>query len=353
MALPGKYKKKINLTRDRQNTEYTENFRMESAAAENMKDMIIDKDAYLPKGVMHIDLDAGFKEFVTDTMALTLNGERVPVFMMGIQKWTEFSKTWKFSDEYKNVKIPFVNIVRQPDTKPGSNPALIYNVPQGKNYTYAEVPTWDGNRKGVDVYTIPQPVPIDISYDVRIFAYRQQDLNKFNTTILKNFQSRQAYTIVNGHYIPIILEDTSDESKITDLDNKRFYVQVYSFMLQGFILDPEDFEVTPGINRTFTMVEGGGAVAKTKTSTIIGYISPTLELVVLSFISGGPILKGMSLSGIAYDDMGKALTIDSGAKISRLAGLGVTGFETGTYEITGQSKAVGSANHPITIKLKR
>ena len=124
-------------------------------------------------------------------------------------------------------------------------------------------------------------------------------------------------------------------------------------MLQGFILDAEDFEVTPGINRTFTMVEGGGNVTKAKTSTILGYISPTLELVVVSFISGGPILKGMSLSGIAYDDHGRALTIDSGTKISKLAGLGVSGFETGTYEITGQSKAVGSANHPITIKLKR
>jgi len=253
MALPGSYKKKINISRERLNVEYP--FNMQSGAAENMKDMIVDKDNYLPKGVLHIDLDAGFKEFVTENMGLTLDGKRVPVFMMGIQKWNEFSKTWKFSDEYKNVKIPFINIVRQPDTKPGTNPALIYNIPQGKSFVYAEVPTWDGNRKGVDIYKIPQPIPIDITYNVRIFAYRQQDLNKFNTIVLKRFQSRQAYTVVNGHYIPIILEDTSDESQITDLDNKRFYVQLYSFMLQGFILDPEDFEVTPGINRTFTVVE--------------------------------------------------------------------------------------------------
>ncbi len=253
MALPGSYKKKINISKDRQNVEYP--YRMESAAAENMKDMITDGDTYLPKGVLHIDLDSGFKDFIVNNMALTLNGEKVPVFMMGIQKWTEFSKTWKFSDEYKNVKIPFINIVRQPDTKPGTNPSLIYNIPQGQTFIYAEVPTWDGNRKGVDIYKIPQPIPVDITYNVRIFAYRQQDLNKFNTIVLKHFQSRQAYTIVNGHYIPIILEDTSDESQVTDLDNKRFYVQLYSFMLQGFILDPDDFEVTPAINRIFTIVE--------------------------------------------------------------------------------------------------
>jgi len=253
MALPSTYKKRLDITTPRESVEYP--YEMSSAAAERMKELIINKDDYLPKGVLHADLDAGFKEFVKETMQLTLDGERVPVFMMGIQKWNEFSQTWKFADEFHNVKIPFINIVRDPDTKPGSNPALIYNIPQGRMYTYAQVPTWDGKRKGVDIYKIPQPIPIDIKYDVRIFAYRQQDLNRFNMIVMKNFQSRQAYTQVNGHYIPIILEDTSNESQLTDLDNKRFYVQMYSFMLQGFILDPEDFVVSPAINRIFTIDE--------------------------------------------------------------------------------------------------
>jgi hypothetical protein len=204
---------------------------------------------------MHVDLDRGFKEFITNELAISLDGEKVPVFMMGIQKWNEFSQTWKFSDEYKNLKIPFINIVRNPDTKYGTNPSLIYNIPTGKHYTYAEVPTWDGNKMGVDVYQIPQPIPVDITYDVRIFAYRQQELNKFNATVLKNFQSKQAYTVVNGHYIPIILEDSSDESQVTDLDNKRFYVQMYNFNLQGFLSDPDDYIVTPAVSRTFTITE--------------------------------------------------------------------------------------------------
>ena len=253
MALPGSFKKKINVSSTKPDVTYPYN--MSSSEAERMKNMIVDKDAYLPKGVLHADLDGGFKDFIKDGMSLTIDGEKVPVFMMGIQKWNEFSQTWKFSDEYKNVKIPFINIVRDPSTKPGSNPSLIYNIPQGKVFTYAQVPTWDGNRKGVDLYKIPQPIPIDINYDVRIFAYRQQDLNRFNTIVMKNFQSRQAYTSVNGHYIPIVLEETSNESQITDLDSKRFYVQKYSFMLQGFILDPEDFIVTPTINRVFTISE--------------------------------------------------------------------------------------------------
>lgn len=256
MALPSTYKKKVNVTTQAADIEYPTH--MVSAAAERMKEMIIDKDTYLPKGVLHNDLDAGFKSFIKDSVELILNGERVPVFMMGIQKWSEFAQTWQFADEYKNVKIPFINIVREPDTKPGTNPSVIYNIPQGKVFTYAQVPTWDGQRKGVDVYKIPQPIPVDITYEVRLYAFRQQDLNKFNKLILKNFQSRQAYTVVNGHYIPIILEETTDESEVGDLNSKRFYVQLYTFTLLGFLLDPEDFEVSPMINRVFTIGEVSG-----------------------------------------------------------------------------------------------
>lgn len=262
MALPSTYKKKLYIDKKRVSVEYPYGNsdsgegagRMESAAAENMKDMIVDRDTYLPRGVLPIDMDGGFKDFVVNQLDLTLGGEKVPVFMMGIQKWAEFSQTWAFSDEYANVKIPFINVVRHPETKQGTNPNF-FNIPQGKTFTYAEVPTWDGNRKGLDIYKIPQPIPVDITYDVRFFAFRQQDLNDFNVVVLKKFQSQQAYSMVNGHYIPILLDSIADDSNIKTLDNKRFYVQLYTFILQGFILDPEDFEVTPAINRTFLLTE--------------------------------------------------------------------------------------------------
>lgn len=253
MALPSTYKKKFNAIKPTGNVEYPPT--MVSGAAEKMKEMITDKDTYLPKGVLHADLDAGFKEFVTEKLSVVTTDANLPVIMMGIQKWSEFEHTWQYADTYKNIKIPFISIVREPDTKPGTHPALIYNIPQGRKYIYAEVPTWDGNMKGVDLYKIPQPIPMDITYQVRVFSYRQKDLNQVSKNVLKTFQSRQGYTKVNGHYIPIVLDDTSDESNITDLDNKRFYVQLYTFNLQGFILDPEDFVVTKAINRIFTLKE--------------------------------------------------------------------------------------------------
>lgn len=253
MALPNTYKKNLNIAKKRENIEYP--YRMQSGAAENMKDMIIEADSYLPKGVVHEDLDLGFKTFVKENLELVLDGAKIPVIMMGIQGWNEFAKTWSFSDKYKNVKIPFITIIRKPETQYGTNPSTIYNLPVGKTFEYAKVPTFDGNKKGFDIYKIPQPIPVDIEFEIRIFSYRQRELNKFNRIVLKNFQSRQAYTVVNGHYIPLILSSVGDESQIQDIEGKRFYIQNYSIQMQGIILNPEDFEVVPAITRVMAITE--------------------------------------------------------------------------------------------------
>lgn len=255
MATPQTYKKKLNILGSAQGVE----------RREQIKDMITEKDTFAPKGVLPEDLDVGFKTFVIEQLETTFedveedgstNIKKIPVIMMGLQAWNEYSKTWEFTDKYKNIKIPFITVIRQPDTQRGTHPGLISNIPQGqRKYVYAEVATWDGNRKGVDLYKIPQPVPIDIEYDVRIFTYRQRDLNSFNNLVQKKFQSAQAYSQVNGHFIPCTLEGIEDESEVKDLKGKRFYIQLYKFKSQGFIIDPKDFEITPMISRVFVVTE--------------------------------------------------------------------------------------------------
>ena len=53
-----------------------------------------------------------------------------------------------FSTEDKNVELPFIVVVRKPDVQYGSNPSLLYTIPDRKQFHFAKVPTWDGNRKG-------------------------------------------------------------------------------------------------------------------------------------------------------------------------------------------------------------
>lgn len=216
------------------------------------------KGSFLPKGVSEEDMDQSFIEFVGDDLSISLDDKKVPVLFLTIQRWSEFSKTWSFSDEYKDIQFPFITIVRKPDIQVGQNQAGNYNIPGKRTYTYMKVPTWDGVRKGVDLYKIPQPTSVDVSYTVRIFTNRMRDLNKFNSLVHKTFQSRQAYINVKDHPMPVLLESISDESNIDDFENRRFYVQTFEMTLMGYILDENDFEVIPTINRSYVLFEIDG-----------------------------------------------------------------------------------------------
>ena len=220
-------------------------------------DGIADKGTFLPKGVLEEDMDQEFISFMnTDKrISLTIDGKKVPVIFLTIQRWTEFTKTWEFSDEYKNIKLPFITVVRKPDIQQGQNQAGLWNIPGDRTYVYYKVPTWDGIRKGIDLYKVPQPTPVDMTYEVRLFTNRMKDLNKFNRKIQRAFQSRQCYITPNGHPMPLLLETIGDESNIDDFQNRRFYVSLFEMKLMGYLLDEEDFEVVPTINRAITAFE--------------------------------------------------------------------------------------------------
>lgn len=218
-------------------------------------DDITENDTYLPKPVAEADMDASVVEFVKDTVNLTINGEKVPVYYLTIQRWSEFTKTWQLVDGDKNVKMPFITIVRNIDIQQGTNQAGLWNVADGGTYTIMKVPTWDGVRKGVDLYKIPQPTSIDLVYEVRLFANRTRDLNPMNNTMHRLFSQHQKYITVKGHPMPLIMESVSDESNIDDFENRRFYVQNFELKLAGYIMNEDDFKVIPAINRTLVATE--------------------------------------------------------------------------------------------------
>lgn len=224
------------------------------AQRQTLYDKIDEKTTFFPKGVLHEDLDNGFFSFVRNKLELIIDGEKVPALFLSQQRWNEFSQTWQFQDEFENIKIPFIIILKKYNTDISQTPRL-YNIPVDRKYTYKKVPTWDGNRKGFDIYRIPYPIPIDMDYEVKLFCYKIRDLNEFNKNVLKAFPHRQAYAEVNGHYIPLHLEGVDDESNLTSIDEKKFYVQNYNMKLVGFLLDEKDFEVVPAINRTFSVLE--------------------------------------------------------------------------------------------------
>lgn len=246
MPLPKKIKKNIPLT--------------ESKTLLPRRQELLDKinkdGTFLPKSLLHADLDGGFLDFVKNDLKTVVTGKVVPVVdvIITTQNWAQFTETWNFQNIDKNAEPPFITIVRTPEVKFGTNPSVLYNIPNRKQYFYAQVPTWDGQRAGMDIYKIPQPVPVDITYSVKIICNRMRELNKFNQIILEKFASRQAYTVIKGHYIPIVMNNISDES-VMDIEKRKYYVQNYEFTMLGFLIDEEEFEVSPAVTRLLQVYE--------------------------------------------------------------------------------------------------
>lgn len=224
---------------------------------QELLDRITKSDSYLPDSILHDDLDLGMLEFVKKNFVIVSDGDKVPVIdrILTVQRWGEFTAEWKFSDEDGNMKLPFIAVIRKPDAQPGTNPVTQRTIPDRSTFYYASVPTWNGNQMGADIYKIPQPVAIDISFEVTIVCNKFRDLNRFNKLVLQKFTSRQAYTTVKGHYIPIVLDSIDDNTPMSTLDGRRFYLQNYKFTMLGFLVDSEEFEVKPAVSRMFLTTE--------------------------------------------------------------------------------------------------
>jgi len=227
-----------------------------SARRQELLQYINEDGTYLPKSVLHADLDRGMLDFVKNELKVVTAGEIVPMvdIIITTQNWSQYVETYKFIDLDYNPDPPYITVVRSPEVKYGTNPSLQYTIPNRKQFYYASVPTWNGNEQGMDIYTIPQPVPVDIKYNVKIVCNRMRELNQLNKIVMQTFASRQAYTFIKGQYVPIILDNVSDESQMT-IDARKYYVQNYDFIMLGYLIDEEEFEVKPAIQRITQLFE--------------------------------------------------------------------------------------------------
>jgi hypothetical protein len=81
-----------------------------------------------------------------------------------------------------------------------------------------------------------------------------RELNQLNKVIMQKFASRQAYTFIKGQYVPIVMNNVSDESQMS-LDSRKYYVQSYDFTMLGYLIDEEEFQVKPAIARVSQIME--------------------------------------------------------------------------------------------------
>jgi len=248
MALPKKIVKNISLTPKK----------ILGERREELLEMIQKDGTFLPKGIYHADLDRGMLDFVKNDLGISVDGKKINTVdvIITTQNWAQFTQTWNFQDLDTNISPPFIATVRKPETPYGTNQGTTFKIPGRPTFQYALVPTFDGVRNGYDVYKIPQPTPVDITYEIKIFTNRMRELNKFNKKVLEAFGSKQFYKNINGRYIPILL-DTITDASVNDLNKRRYYIQSYSMKMLGVLLDEEQFERTPAVSRVLQIMDVG------------------------------------------------------------------------------------------------
>ena len=223
----------------------------------NINDLLkksFENNDYLPKKLLLEDLDAGVLEYLKSLNISMANFENkeiaVPIIFLTQERWAEFQKNWKdLKDESgEEISLPFMSI-RRMSVKPGTSP-LKRTVPVKKKFTFLRVPTFDGNLASYDLYKIPQPVRVDIAYEMRFFTHYMQDTNvSYQKMIMDGFSDGQGYAAINGYSIPIMMEDPSEDNTVDDISADRKFQIIFPLKVYGKLVDPSAFERVKTINK--------------------------------------------------------------------------------------------------------
>lgn len=208
-----------------------------------------EKTKYLPRTIEFEDLDQSFFDYVNDgDIKLVVDGEKVPVFYLENDRWGEFSKTWKFTDNDKNVPLPYIT-VRRTNKEPGTRIGNKARIPQPRKFRYMDVPILDEGEVIFLRFKMPEPTNVDMTYETILFTKYRVDVNSFDELILRNFSSKQDYVWVNGTPFPLSLDNMSEANSIENIDGDRFYMSKYTFKLMGYIQDENEFEITKTLRK--------------------------------------------------------------------------------------------------------
>lgn len=108
----------------------------------------------------------------------------------------------------------------------------------------------DAGQKIYLQFKMPEPINVDLSYEIALFTKYRVDVNLYDEQVLKNFASRQDYIGIKGNPFPLLFEGFAEANPIENIDGDRFFVSKYALKILGFIQDEKEFEITKTLRRT-------------------------------------------------------------------------------------------------------
>lgn len=210
----------------------------------NMTKQTLDKQPHFPKAVTYADIDQCVFDWVDKQLDLTYMGQKLPTYkLFSFLRLAEYVQMWEKIDEKGNIDANFKILTRENNPQHGENQGNNYNIPGEREYIIFK--TEVAEEKGDEVtqiYTMKQPMSVNLVYKVNIVTTSFELLNTMNTKIQKEFKGLEKYIFPNGFAMPMMLDSVSDESDYT-IDDKKYYGQSYQIKVVGFIIEENDYNV--------------------------------------------------------------------------------------------------------------
>ena len=176
--------------------------------------------------------------------------------MFSNQRFSEYSQTWKHVDEDDNLLMNFKTINREINPKVGSNQGGYWNIPGERYYTIRIRTVLDDNgSESYEIYSMKQPFAVDLVYRINVVANLLENINEFNAKVNDLFKAHQFYIRPNGHWIPMTVEDVSDETQY-NIEDRKFFVQTVTIKVLAYIIRKDDFKVERKPKRVMLFTEG-------------------------------------------------------------------------------------------------
>lgn len=197
-----------------------------------------------PLPLEYKDIDREMLNFCNNNVPIIIKGKKVPTFTLySNQRFSEYSQTWKYTDEENNILLNFKTITRENNPKKGTSHGNYWNIPGENRQTLLIRDVLDDNgTESYEIYSMCQPFTVDIQYRISFVTDLFENLNEFNTIFHNLFKSRQFYIRPNGHYIPLTLEDISDSTEYT-ISDLKLYRQTVTIKCMAYIIQEKDFKI--------------------------------------------------------------------------------------------------------------
>jgi hypothetical protein len=218
---------------------------------------ILEKAPVFPKPLEYDDIDKAVFDFVDKQIDIVIDGELIPTYTLySNQRFSEYTQMWEHSDEFGNLYLNFKTVNRDKNPSFGGNQGELWNIPGQRKYILLQREVLEDNgTESYEIHTMKQPYAVYLSYTINFITTTVDNLNQFNQKINKLFAARQCYIRPNGHFIPMVIDEISDETTYS-ISDRKFYAQAVTIKLMAYIIEKDDFEVKKYPKRTNLSLNG-------------------------------------------------------------------------------------------------